>query len=289
MTKFGKTSVVSHNLAPVHPDTFAAGSAWGQLRALSAGQVRLLGGPAPAARGLCGVCRGPVRTGSARCYQCQLQAECAPDGLADLVVPVAYAPKGGQHAQRLWRYKSGREGAGDAAAALRLLLLAFLGEHGSCLWREAGVAGPSHLAVVPSGRGRQGPHPLRALVGPYLSAPWAPMTARPGAGPSRDLDPGRFQAKPAPGATVLLLDDTWTSGASAQSAAMALRQAGARAVFVVDLGRHLTPAGPGEPRLPPAALRLRQDLCAVHDVRLPARPAPAGTVLAVARRASAAT
>ena len=35
----------------------------------------------------------------------------------------------------------------------------------------------------------------------------------------RDLDPGRFRAAgPLPGAAVLLLDDTWTSGASAQSA-----------------------------------------------------------------------
>jgi adenine/guanine phosphoribosyltransferase-like PRPP-binding protein len=40
----------------------------------------------------------------------------------------------------------------------------------------------------------------------------------------------------------LLLDDTWTSGGTAQSAAVALKQAGARSVAVVVLGRHLPPA-----------------------------------------------
>jgi predicted amidophosphoribosyltransferase len=40
-------------------------------------------------------------------------------------------------------------------------------------------------------------------------------------------------------AAVLLLDDTWTSGGTARSAAMALKRAGARSVVV--LGRRLPP------------------------------------------------
>jgi orotate phosphoribosyltransferase len=39
----------------------------------------------------------------------------------------------------------------------------------------------------------------------------------------------------------LLLDDTWTTGASAQSAALALRRAGARSIVTVVLGRHINP------------------------------------------------
>jgi hypothetical protein len=37
----------------------------------------------------------------------------------------------------------------------------------------------------------------------------------------------------------LLLDDTWVSGGSAQSAAVALKRAGSRLVATVVLGRHV--------------------------------------------------
>ena len=105
--------------------------------------------------------------------------------------------------------------------------------------------------MVPSGRGRPGPHPLRALAAPYLARPWLSLRPRPGGDPwARSLDPTRFQATGLPpGATVLLLDDTWVSGASAQSAAVALKLAGAAAVAVVVVGRHL-PASPPPRSLP---------------------------------------
>jgi orotate phosphoribosyltransferase len=38
---------------------------------------------------------------------------------------------------------------------------------------------------------------------------------------------------------VLLIDDTWTTGANAQSAAAALKDAGAGPVAAVVIGRHL--------------------------------------------------
>jgi hypothetical protein len=43
---------------------------------------------------------------------------------------------------------------------------------------------------------------------------------------------------------VLLADDTWVSGGSAQSAAVALKLAGAARVAIVVLGRHLDPEDP---------------------------------------------
>jgi hypothetical protein len=43
---------------------------------------------------------------------------------------------------------------------------------------------------------------------------------------------------------VLVVDDTWVSGGSAQSTAAALKLAGARRVAVVVLGRHVNPADP---------------------------------------------
>jgi orotate phosphoribosyltransferase len=116
--------------------------------------------------------------------------------------------------------------------------------------------------MMPSGRGRPGPHPLAALIAPYLARPTATLvTAGPADPGCRDLNPGRFRAtQPLPGAAVLLLDDTWTTGASAQSAAIALRAAGARHVAVVVLGRHVSPAGPGGGAGEP----FRLEHCVVH-------------------------
>jgi hypothetical protein len=222
--------------------------------------------PVPFAPGTCQTCHGPVRPGSARCYACTLHAESAPGSLASVVVPVAYAPKGGPYARSLWVYKSGLPDAPAARRALTVLLVVFLRQHGGCVWRQAGWLGPTHLAVVPSGRGRSGPHPLRALAQPYLRLPWASLSAQPGAGGhARDLDPQRFRAGRLDGARVLLLDDTWTTGASAQSAAMALRRAGATDVAIVVLGRHLTPPGPGHPGLTPSTTApFSPSHCAVH-------------------------
>jgi hypothetical protein len=124
------------------------------------------------------------------------------------------------------------------------LLLVFLADQGPRVWQRAGMAAPTHACVVPSGRGRPAPHPLRALATGYIALPWASLHPRAGPG-VRALDPGRFHApEPLPGARVLLLDDTWTSGASAQSAVVALKRAGAQSVVVVVLGRHLSSSRP---------------------------------------------
>jgi len=190
---------------------------------------------------MCRVCQGAARPGYARCFQCELHAQSAPGLLADAVAPAAYAVKGTQLARDLWLYKAGRPESAAAGSRLLLLLLAFLHDHGRGLWRQAGMARPSHACVVPSGRGRAGPHPLQALVVPFLTIPWVSLRPRPAGDPwARSLDPGRFRAgHQVTGAGVLLLDDTWASGASAQSAAAALKQAGARSVAVVVIGRHV--------------------------------------------------
>ena len=87
-------------------------------------------------------------------------------------------------------------------------------------------------------------HPLRRIVGDLVAptrdryapvlrrtdAPVAPRTAH----PEKYVARGRLD-----GQTVLLIDDTWTTGASARSAAIALDRAGAAAVAVLVIGRHL--------------------------------------------------
>jgi hypothetical protein len=106
-----------------------------------------------------------------------------------------------------------------------------------------------------------------------VSCRWAELSATPDYHQLRDLDPDRFVAAPVPGGRILLLDDTWTTGNSAQSAAMALRRAGARSIATVVLGRHINPefvpiwtSGPGPPHAFSLKMRpFRPESCAVHS------------------------
>lgn len=226
----------------------------------------------------CVVCRGPARSGLARCYQCESHYMLGQGLLANAVAPVSYAVKGTAFADDLWRYKSGPVPVASARRSVLALLLAFLEDHGACVWRHAGMPAPDRLAVVPSGCGRPGPHPLLALALPYLRLPLWPLAIRPGS-QGRDLDVRRFHAGRAGArarASVLLIDDTWVSGASAQSAAAALKLAGARYVAIVVLGRHVNPADRCTPEFAAGLAPGPYDpsACAVHADRGSAAKAP---------------
>ncbi len=79
---------------------------WGRLRGAVAAQERWLRPPLPPGPGVCPVCRGPARPDYLHCFHCGLHAESAPGLLADAVLPVSYALKGGRLAHDLWIYKS---------------------------------------------------------------------------------------------------------------------------------------------------------------------------------------
>ena len=192
-----------------------------------------------------------MQAGFARCYQCDLAHARCGRLLADVIAPVAYAVKGGRLAGDLWRYKSGAAGATEAGARLTAMLARFLREHSDQVWRAAGMAaGPELAAIVPSGQGRPGPHPLLGIVASCVDVPIVPLSAAPGAAVrARGLADGvavgwLTVGGAVAGADVLLVDDTWVSGASAQSAAAALKAAGARRVALVVIGRHVDPADP---------------------------------------------
>src|ERR1700722_20144482 len=83
---------------------------WDRLRLWLRSAAPLLYPPAPPPPGSpgagCKVCRGPVRPGFARCYQCDRNAPLGPALLADAVVPISYAIQGTPFADHLSRYKS---------------------------------------------------------------------------------------------------------------------------------------------------------------------------------------
>jgi hypothetical protein len=200
---------------------------------------------------LCRTCRGPAGAGFARCYQCGLALSQAGGLLADAVAPVGVAVRGGPLAEDLRRYKSDHAaGAPEAAARLRELLAGFLRDEGGALWREAGMSGgPSAVAVVPSGRGRPGAHPLAGIVRSCVDLPVVALSIVPEVIHIRGVDVDWLRVTGAvTGADVLVVDDTWVSGGSAQSAAAALKLAGARRVAIVVLGRHVNPADPSSAR-----------------------------------------
>jgi hypothetical protein len=200
---------------------------------------------------ICRTCRGPAPVGLARCYQCDLALSQAGELLADAVAPIAYAIRGGELAHDLWRYKSDRADAAEAAARLRALLGGYLAEHGESVWRAAGMAaGPAAVAAVPSGRGRPGGHPLPGLVRSCVGLPLVGLSVVPEeAAHVRGVDPRWLRVDgPVGGADVLVIDDTWVSGGSAQSAAVALKLAGARRVALIVIGRHVNPDDPRSAR-----------------------------------------
>jgi hypothetical protein len=189
--------------------------------------------------------------------------------LADVVAPAGYAVRGGALAGDLYQYKSDRaDPTAAAAATVRLArsLSGFLAERGPAIWQEAGMpAGPAAAAVVPSGRGRQGAHPLAGLVRSCTGLPLVRLTVQPAEEHARGVNGGWVRVgSQVTGADVLVVDDTWVSGGSAQSVAVALKRSGARRVAIVVLGRHLNPADP----------RTEKFLAALSPPALAGKPRP---------------
>lgn len=187
------------------------------------------------------MCRGPVGDTYTYCYRCSQHRAASGGRVADAVVPIGYAIKGEQHYQNLIAYKANNPAVG-AQSRLRDLTLLFLHDHWRCLESEAGGS-LTELAIVPSTRGRIGPHPLETLLASRIPLSLVAATSDPAyPAEDRDFHTDRFRVKlpPYDGATprrALLLDDTWTTGGRLQSMAYALKTAGTTAVVTVVIGR----------------------------------------------------
>ncbi|MGW3634015.1 hypothetical protein ACWD7F_28360 [Streptomyces sp. NPDC005122] len=199
----------------------------------------LLPGP-----GICQICHGPAKVGYPACWPCQQAGSILGTGMADAVVPVSLALKGEQYANELWRYKNA---AGSQQQFFRMGLAAvlwrFLALHEACIADHCAVPGFDIVSSVPSTSGREG-HPLRTMtaemVGVTRSRYRDLLTPEPEAAAlGRTASTSRYNSSALWGENVLLIDDTWTTGSHAQSAATALKVAGAGSVAVVVLGRHL--------------------------------------------------
>jgi len=192
--------------------------------------------------GVCEVCGTSVIGGWPRCFQCQ-DAWQRLKAVADVVDFVSLAVKGEQLAYELWKYKS-RPGRAQSEIGLRLaaLLWRWLMSHEECLLRAVACADFPVVTTIPSGAGRPSEHPMEHMVNTVVPSTRdryrTLLRADPNGPIGRVFNANRWIAEPLAGESVLVIDDTWTSGAHTQSAAAALKEAGAGTVAVLCIGRH---------------------------------------------------
>jgi predicted amidophosphoribosyltransferase len=149
----------------------------------------------------------------------------------------------------LWLYTYKRDNVPLHYRRQRSVLIAAvlwrrLARHERCLARMAGLATDQFdvITSVPSTSGREEAHPLENVVGGVVAGSAERYRGllrlnRDDISP-REVARDRFAAaSQLPGTTVLLIDDTWTTGAKMQSASAALKLAGATSVGGVAIGR----------------------------------------------------
>lgn len=188
---------------------------------------------------MCSTCLAPV-IGYTYCMQCNAHRTRYAGGLSDRVIPLTYALEGQQMSHDMYRYKDAHASPNPSLA--RVVYLVYLARqfHWDCI--QALSALPmSAAAVVPSTQGRAN-HPIHDL----LKFLWAgdpihvQCTAPPQPRTQRRLHPEDFAVRgDVRGRHVLLFDDTWVTGANAQSVAHQLKLAGAIEVTTIVVARML--------------------------------------------------
>jgi predicted amidophosphoribosyltransferase len=190
-----------------------------------------------------GVCRRcfNLTDGYELCYACEHGGDSI-----DVVAPISYSVAGEQLHHALAGYKRlPADWARTLTCQLAAVLWRHLAQHERCLASAAGVERFTRVTVVPSGTAsRTSQHPLQEIVSGLVEptrgryTPLLRRTAHPVS--LHSFSPDRFAATSAlSGEAVLLIDDTWTTGASAQSAAATLKKAGSGPIAAVVIGRHL--------------------------------------------------
>ena len=190
-------------------------------------------------RSTCAVCTTPVDDRYSFCFACKQHR--LHDGTADIVAPVIYAVPQHQSGYVMRGYKA-RPPVGAHLRLVTALTLFTLSRHGACAGRLVELP-PTHWASVPSLPAKPGQHPLHRIVSGSAPGAEVRLTAASRTSNARGVDATHFETttRLSPESHVLLLDDTWTSGGHAQSAAVSLRAAGASRVSTLVVARWIKP------------------------------------------------
>lgn len=205
------------------------------LRAVAGGYLR---NPVRAQRVTCADCLTPVSPAYKRCFACDGHRDRA--GLTGPIAFLTYAIAGQESGHLMRGYKARRPVA-EHRQVVGLLLRIALAGHATCAATLAGRP-VTHWATIPSLPARPAEHPLRGLVLGHAPGTEVTLRAAARAEQPRAVNPGHFTCGDSLDAEahVVLIDDTWTSGGHARSAALALRQAGAARISALIVARWLT-------------------------------------------------
>jgi predicted amidophosphoribosyltransferase len=184
----------------------------------------------------CADCTTPV-SGYRLCFTCNRHR--IRPGLADTTAFLTYAVAG-QNSGRVMRGYKARPSVPEHRLVVGLLLRLALEGHIRCPGVIASLP-VTHWAIVPSLPSKPYPHPLLSLVTGHVRGTESPIASAVTTADPRAVSPSHFTCTaPLPAAShALLIDDTWTTGGHAHSAALALRNAGAARVSVLVVARWL--------------------------------------------------
>jgi hypothetical protein len=186
----------------------------------------------------CANCTG-FRAGYHTCYKCEFEHT----GAADLVGSMIYAGDGLQSGRLMYGYKSAAPGPSHRQTMTSLLALGLVG-HIDCATTLVGKP-TSHWATVPSLRNIGSEHPLRGILLDILPDEFEIEVAasQEAVGKTtqdrRQFNPALYTLQTAvpDGVHVIVIDDTYTSGAHAQSVAKLVKNAGAAKVSILTVAR----------------------------------------------------
>jgi hypothetical protein len=220
----------------------------------------------------CRVCAAPV-DGFDHCWRCRQAQRIA--GVADVVAPLTYAITGTGSAALVRDYKNhpARAVRERCSEIIKWLVLLGITHHERCI--AAAVGSPvARRVVIPSLTSRPGVHPFTEIARAVGAVGQATLMSAPSALCDRTVRTDKFQLAPGArvdGRHVLVLDDIWTTGSNAESAALALRRAGAAKISVMVVGRWLSPGHRSTAEFIDARLQrdYDPDICPVTGDRCP--------------------
>lgn len=227
---------------------------------------------------VCSVCCGLKQEDDVLCYQCgktKRDAERAHAPLADIVRIGYYAvqdkPSYEQFCSTMYRYKD-KQYQEDMNVIRYILTDAFIIHWESLIRLSSGVT-PTAWAIVPSSKRsiRYGQaHPLHAVLRTLFDACNLPeVRLKSLSVKKREFNPHAFAIDTCNHVNlshVILVDDSWASGNSVQSAASILKQTGASLVTIYCISR-IIDLGYWKEKLPPSVITgfLKRDFNNDHD------------------------